>query len=94
MSANAVLVLDSDTDKVYKVDFEWGDESLKKASCKKLGQLSMSFWKNILIIKLVEYNMVLPIADVIYYLTNNILRFITQITRLFQTNQGYLFLEG
>ncbi|MGE5628390.1 MAG: SMI1/KNR4 family protein [Solirubrobacterales bacterium] len=30
MSANEVIVLDSDTDKVYRVNFEGGDELLKK----------------------------------------------------------------
>lgn len=30
MSANEVIVLDSDTDKVYRVNFEAGDELLKK----------------------------------------------------------------
>ena len=29
MSANEVIVLDSDTDKVYRVNFEGGDELLK-----------------------------------------------------------------
>ncbi|MFD0590081.1 SMI1/KNR4 family protein [Paenibacillus sp. GCM10027627] len=35
MSANAVLVLDTYTDRVYKVDFEGGDEMLKKGELKE-----------------------------------------------------------
>ena len=32
MSANEVIVLDSDTDKVYRVNFEGGDELLKNGN--------------------------------------------------------------
>lgn len=35
MSANAVLVLDTNTDGVYKVNFEGGDELLKKGELKE-----------------------------------------------------------
>nr|WP_154985930.1 SMI1/KNR4 family protein [Paenibacillus xylanexedens] len=35
MSANAVLVLDTITDRVYKVNFEGGDELLKKGQLKE-----------------------------------------------------------
>lgn len=35
MSANAVLVLDTNTDRVYKVNFEGGDELLKKGELKE-----------------------------------------------------------
>lgn len=35
MSANEVIVLDTETDKVYRVNFEGGDELLKKGALKE-----------------------------------------------------------
>jgi hypothetical protein len=46
MSANAVLVLDSITDRVYKVNFEGGDELLKKGELKETWSTFYEFLVN------------------------------------------------
>ncbi|MDG5471396.1 SMI1/KNR4 family protein [Jeotgalibacillus sp. ET6] len=45
MTANAVLVLDTDTDKVYKVNFEGGDEKLLKGELRESWSSFFEFLK-------------------------------------------------